>query len=1263
MALGVSTVLLSLTAAAHSDDGLSVKIYRCPAGQAQATADRLRIDFGAIGGVRIAVDERTSQVIVQAPPAIQASISQRFPASASATLPPVARQPERAQMPLPPRDIAIRNVKPEQIEASLWGMLGNRLSSLPVPRPQAKRYRLTLSGGGSVDLTIDFATAQVAVEGTGPAADACVRLIKDLDSLPDNSGGSNVRFVPMQSTQLAGVQRAAQAIQSATGMPAANVPGTTLVAQQSGAPAAGAPGAAPTPGPKPAAPAGSEQVGEKARSGLVNPVQIEMLPDIDGIVLRGNPQDVAQVEEIIKQIEQLSKESEPQIEILSLQYVDCVAMGNLVDNLYSQVYANRQGSVTITPVVKPNSLLIVGRPENVKKVIELVKRLDQPVDPNTQFQVFHLKFASATTVQATIQESFQGRGYGLEPMVIVTSDSRSNALIVRASPRDMAEVSELITRLDTTKSAAVNELRIIQLRHSMAQDVVNVMLQAIGTASGGVQAGGVGGQQGFGGNQMRQGGAGARPQQGQQRSAMLNFLTLDAQGQKLLSSGILSDVQITADARSNSVVVSAPSDSLELVEAVVRQLDELPAAEALIKVFTVVNGDASSLAATLQGLFTGQSQMTGGNQQPYGGAMMQTTMMGAGTSVVPLRFAIDSRTNSVIVSGSSNDLTVVEAVLTRLDEGVRNRRNEVFRLKNSVAQQVAATITTFLQSELQIELQGQTSAFEAIEREVVVVGEPQTNSIVLSATPRFFDEIKKIIMQLDERPPMVMIQVMIAQIDLGSTDEFGMELGLQDSVLFDRSILSNPILTSTTLPNGTTQQTIASAQSSPGFNFNNGSPLGTSSTSSGNPANVGGQSLTNFSVGRANPNLGYGGLVLSMASENVSFLLRALSENNRVEVLQRPHIMALDNQQAFVQVGQRVPYIQNANITAAGTQVQTNLIDVGLILKVQPRICPDGLVVMQIDAVKSSLEDPSTGIPVNVTSTGQVVRSPIIDNTEAFTTISAWSGQTVVLGGLIDKSTSEDHRKVPLLGDLPLLGRLFRYDSVVKKKTELLIIMTPTIVRNEAEADAIRRTEASRMNWCLRDVTAMFGEGGLRKRTDEWSDAETKVIYPDMKRQPNSTPGADNLPEPIPTPNGQPAPAPHLATPPNSSQLPDRMPLMPTPEASRPVAPSRSDSLPGDGAADARTRASQQQAQYPGARPSASANNVQAVVYQQPGQSQQQLTRSPADQSVVRLPVMGDAPNGQQSVSTGNAQPLYYQEPVASQQPLARDYTSQPAYR
>jgi type II secretion system protein D len=449
----------------------------------------------------------------------------------------------------------------------------------------------------------------------------------------------------------------------------------------------------------------------------------------------------------------------------------------------------------------------------------------------------------------------------------------------------------------------------------------------------------------------------------------------------------------------------------------------------------------------------------------------------------------------------------------------------VFRLKNSPAQDVAQAINTFLKTERQVQLTapGLTSPFEQLEREVVVVPEPVSNSLILSATPRFFEEIRGLIDQLDARPPMVMIQVLIAAVTLGDTNEFGIELGLQDSVLFDRSLLSS------------------AGDLVPGFNFNN-QPHGNSGSdlSRKTASSVGGQGLSSFSLGRANGTLGFGGLVLSAASENISVLLRALNECHRVDVLQRPQVMTLDNQPAFIQVGQRVPQITGTQVNQSGQSNAINLINVGLILSVTPRISPDGLVVMEINAEKSELGPEAEGIPVAF-SEGQVIRSPRIDTATAQTTVSATSGQTVILGGLISKNTNQLHRKVPWLGDVPLLGHLFRYDSVSTTRQELLIIMTPHIVRNDADAESIKRAEAARMNWCMSDVISINGDTGLRRRIDEWSDSEVPTVYPD--RVPPPRPDQPDGPEIVPMPAGAPL-------------APATSPLPPAKEPLRAVPPS-----------------------------------------------------------------------------------------------------------
>ncbi len=1148
---------------------ISIRAYRVPQDQVESWAGQLRSQWAGHANVRVASDPRSGQIIVQGPPEVQQAVAARLAqgASPAATgggradnLPPQRSGAAAQRSPTASSVVHLRHHAAREIEESLLGLFGQRLTTAQGRELGATSYLLN----GNVRIDVHQQTNRVTLSGPTGAVDGLTRLIQAWDA--PNAGPERItRTVAMERSSPNTTQRLAAALATSDAGRQARVPMVTVLFQREGEAEAGAPaetgqGAPTAPGangaqpgagnqpqpqpqPQPAPGAGNGaapgQAGQPAAGaappggGMIGPVQVEMLEGLDVLVLRGHQRDVERVLEVIEQIEQLSAETEPLIEVYRLRHVDCGALTELIAPLYDQIYALRQGFVSINALVKPNALLLIGRRESVQTVLDLVKKLDRPVDPETQFRVFQLRHAAALAAQQAVLEFYAARG-GLGPRVRATADFRSNALVVQASPRDMLEVASLMERLDTPTSAAVNELRVIQLENSLAEELAPILQAAVtgqsligrtGTAAApGVPPATAAAQQ-PGGLQRTQ----------DQKSMMLRFVTVDTKGQRKLESGILTDVRITADTRANALVVSAPSESMELIEALIHQLDKLPAAEAQIKVFTIVNGDATSLAEMLQALFaraqTGPTVQLGAQLGSVSGE----------NQIVTLRFAVDVRTNSIIASGTPSDLQVVEAILLRLDDSdVRHRRSVVYRLKNAPATDVATAINQFLQTERQVQqvAPGLLSPFEQIEREVVVVPEPVSNSLIVSATPRYFDEIKKIVEELDQRPPMVMIQVLIAEVGLNKTDEFGVELGLQDSILFDRSLLGNiTTLTRTTYdqfgnPVATTQD-IASATYTPGFAFNN-QPLGQSS-GTGTSGLTGTQGLSHFSLGRTNNDLGFGGLVLTASSESVSVLIRALKECRKLEVLSRPQVMTLDNQPAFIQVGQRVPRIVGTSVNQTAQVNNITLENVGLIMGVTPRISPEGLIVMEIDAEKSEVGPEAEGIPVSISATGQVIRSPRINTITAQTTVSAANGQTIVLGGLINRRKTEFHRKVPLLGDIPVLGYLFRYDGVSDQKAELLIIMTPHIVRTEADAERIKRLESSRMHWCLGDVLAMHGSEAGRRRTDNWSDAETAVVYPDTNPAgiivPNSAaPGATGTWNgefvPTPAPQGQPAGAP-----------------------------------------------------------------------------------------------------------------------------------------
>jgi type II secretion system protein D len=836
---------------------------------------------------------------------------------------------------------------------------------------------------------------------------------------------------------------------------------------------------------------------QAAEQGLLGPVQIDVVEGTDFFIIRGNPRDVERVLEVIRQIEAMSRVSEPQVVVHPLTHVNSEAMALLMAQIFGAApeggysLAGFYGPISILPLGRPNAVLLIGSPSTVAKAQELLRMLDISGEATTQFEVFKLKNATAEEARVLLEPMFApepdeetGLIPPFTPKAMVFAETRTNSLIVRAAPRDMDEIRRLIEQIDQPGGERVNEMRVFRLQNTLATEMATLLQRA-----------------------FRGGGQGDSPSADPGGLAsLLKLVTIDAQGQQVVASGVLAGVTVNADQRANSLIISAPPESMDLIAALIRQLDVAPNAVAEIRVFTITNGDAVALAEMLQDLFgTGEQGGQQGGGGP-GGAAAQ-----AGNRIFGLRFSVDERTNSIIAAGSADELIVVEAVLTRLDASdSRQRINRVYKLKNADAEQVAFALQDWLQQKREVEATapGVASPFQQLEREVVVVAEINSNSLIVSATPTYFRELTEIIQQIDEQAPIVMIQVLIGEVALGDTDEFGVELGLQDSVLFDRSLLENiQNITTTTQTQSAggavttvTQQQVQAATLTPGFGFGNpATGLGNSGSdrSIATAGAVGAQSLSSFGVGRVSQAAGFGGFVLSASSESLSFLLRALQESQRLEVLSRPQIMALDNQTGRAFVGQVVPYITQSTLDLGGAR--TNSIEfqnVGLELLVRPRISPEDLVVMEVYAAKSQLGAIEDGVPVSIAPNGDAINAPIIDTISAETTISAVSGQTVVLSGLLTKRDRELHRRVPLLADIPLLGDLFRFDSKQVERAELLIVLTPHVIRSRHQSEMIKQVESSRISWCLSDVVDMHGPAGLRSRQDPLGAAEAETVFP-----------------------------------------------------------------------------------------------------------------------------------------------------------------------
>jgi type II secretion system protein D len=840
-------------------------------------------------------------------------------------------------------------------------------------------------------------------------------------------------------------------------------------------------------------------------------------PDGTQLVIRArNEEELQRIIGVIKALlPTLKRESLVELKIVPLQYADSTQTVNELTQIFSRlgvqgngltviqrtqafggfnVQNQTLGNVVLFPLPRMNAILLGAPKASEEVILAQIKMLDQPNTAALQPVPYRLKRASAAIVQQQILNLFRLRypsdqGNNLQ----VTVDTANNAVLVQAGPADQKDIAAFIELLDVEPGAngAVNDVKVIKLKNAFASEMAQILFevlqnnvynpQASATSSGGGQtqaspfATGAGGAFGQGGQQFgQQQGFGAGQIQltgGTTASTKTTVLRLrDALGRPVADSGVLADVSITPDARINALVIAAPEKTMKMIEALVTELDGVAAAKSYVKLFQLKKADATAVQTLLINLFSRQQQ-TGAIQGGFGGqgglGTAQTqgttrpllTLTGApgdGSALIDLRLTVDTRTNSLIVGGSQNDLDLVDSVIRRLEATeVPQMLTEVVKLKNAAAADVANALTQFLPTVTGFSnnLQNLTGAatFAGIQRtSFLVTAEPITNQLIVGATPALLPEILRLIQAVDAAPPQVFVEVLIAEVRLTNTEEFGVEVGLQSDVLFSRGGAVN-----------------AGGVGTPGYNFNTTAtpPLGTNVT----PGLVGFQGLGNLGTGRISPTLGVGGFVLSAASDTFSLLVRALKAQGRLDVLSRPSLTLADNQTGFFQVGQNFPQITESTLNAQGfVQNSITYTPIGVVLRVTPRISPDGQVLMRVEPQVSSISQTQVQIGNNIFASA-------IDTQTVETTVLAGDGETVVLGGLISKRDEKTERKIPWVGDLPWVGAAFRFRTQVQERREVIFIMTPRIMRTAADMRAVFAAEAKKMSWSITDVANVTG--------------------------------------------------------------------------------------------------------------------------------------------------------------------------------------------
>lgn len=320
----------------------------------------------------------------------------------------------------------------------------------------------------------------------------------------------------------------------------------------------------------------------------------------------------------------------------------------------------------------------------------------------------------------------------------------------------------------------------------------------------------------------------------------------------------------------------------------------------------------------------------------------------------------------------------------------------------------------------------------------MALADPKTNSLVVTESVEGLSQTERIITQLDQRPQQVLIEAKLVEVGLNNSLHYGIQW---DYTQVDQGRLGGQLGTNTI---GTTAGPGASATNIPvigGTAVNGIRPFDNNATNTSLITGGQGQGHLGRGTGVGLPaSQIFGAMTLGRITNNyfINATLTAAAAQGKVKVLSDPKIATINNVPANINVTTQIPYV-TSNVASTGVQTQTVSYAVtGIQLAVTPTINADGRITLQIN--------PNVSQPSATAAASAVTGAPAIDSRSANTTVVVKDGETIVIGGLISDSVSNQVAKIPILGDIPILGWLFKKKSVVRNRAELLIFVTPKIL-------------------------------------------------------------------------------------------------------------------------------------------------------------------------------------------------------------------------
>ncbi|MCZ6676721.1 MAG: hypothetical protein O7E52_05680 [Candidatus Poribacteria bacterium] len=645
-------------------------------------------------------------------------------------------------------------------------------------------------------------------------------------------------------------------------------------------------------------------------------------------------------------------------------------------------------------------------------------------------QVMPLASADATQLVKDLKDFVPQYG-------VMTAYGRSNTLIITASSANIKRLAQIVKQLDISMADLI-KVEVFSLQYADATklaEVITKLYEKPRDAEAAAeqqrqQRGRRGGFGGFGG-----GGDG-----GGQASDAESSPTAGGVLQQL------GEVKAIADENTNSLIVSASKQNLKTIRELVAELDRQLFSEPETRVFTLKYADATEIANELNQAFSGAARnvFTGTGFGGFGGfggrggrffqqqqqQQAQQSQSGEGVLGLPELTAVpDVRTNAIIVTTTAQQMEAIGRLVEQLDRDIADfvEDTRIFTLEHADAANVASVLNELLSTEL-FERQAATrtnfgggfgGGFTARSSSTGAFGSSaQTADAARGLTGNVKivpdEEINALLVTTFVRN-FPAVEKLIKELDV-LLPQVLIEAQIIEVTLDDESAFGVEWM----WEQGTTVNDETYHQSG----------------------------TTDFGLGEEIFGLKYG-----IASGKLDAMLHALAKNTKVNILSTPRIMTKNNQEAIINVGQEVPFLVSTQETATGgILTSTDFRDVGVILTVTPRINRSGTVSLDVNQ------------QINTLIEFTLFDAPIISTREASASVTVKDGQTMVIGGMIKDDKTETVHKIPILGDIPLLGKLFRRKDTRVEKTELMVFITPHVVYTDADANRVTEEQRSKLH-------------------------------------------------------------------------------------------------------------------------------------------------------------------------------------------------------